>query len=319
MANDFIDIQSQAAVIATSFDNMSIEPLRPRYVWDALASEKRWNLNTNPNRGDNLVFPILSSQAANTAALDPTAAAITGSVKTVFTRRNVSLEAYGDHATVDAFEFRAETFVDDAAALMFTMQDQAMNSLNKIARAAVDLNRFSNETSGTISSTYHFYGSDGTVGAMGPLKAIDVRKVVSKMKADNVEPFEDGNYVAVVDPIQSTQLRAETGNAAWRAAAVGGSETGVSRVYNGDIGIFENVRFVVNTEIKGSGTNTLTSYFMGREGVGKAIGRDLQVRIKPGMEGPQNNLMVFHWNVLVGYKIIRREAIRTIDTNNTQL
>ena len=44
MANNFNDIITQAAIIATSFDNLSVEPLRPRYIFDGLAMEKNWNL-----------------------------------------------------------------------------------------------------------------------------------------------------------------------------------------------------------------------------------------------------------------------------------
>jgi hypothetical protein len=153
---------------------------------------------------------------------------------------------------------------------------------------------------------------------MGPLRAVDVRKIVADMKGDNVMPFEDGNFVAIVDPNQSTQLRAETGNAAWRAAYTVG-DLAVQNVFNGEIGIFENVRFVVNNEVSGSGTNTVSGYFFGREGIGKAIGRDVSVSMKPELEGPQSNLAVMRWNALVGYKIIRREAIRIIETTNSQI
>ena len=318
MANNFIDKVSQAQVIATSFDNMTVRPLRPRYVFDGMAKEKSWNLNSNPNKGDALQFPVLDAISANTAALDPTNATITGSVKTVYTRRSVTLTLFGDHATVDTIEFRPEAFVDAMADVAFSMQDQGMNSLNLIARQAFFINKFSNEVSGTLSSTFHYFGSQGTVSTIGPLKAIDVRLIVADLKADNVETFEDGFYMAVVHPNVSTQLRAETGNAAWGAAVLAGDGS-VQRRFNGDIGTFEGVRFIVNPAVNGAGTGTLTSYFTGREGVGKAIGKDLSVSMKPELEGPHSNLAVFRWNALVGYKVIRREAVRIVSTTASKL
>ena len=315
MANNFIDIQSQTAIIATAFDNMTVEPLRPKYIFDGLAQEKSWNLNSSPTKGDALSFVVLSAFSANTAALDPTSLAYNGGTKTAYTRRSVALEAYGNYSAVDVFEFAPEAFVDSMADVAFSLQDQGMNSLNKISRAAIDKNKFRDEISGALSTTYHFYASNATVGSMGPLRAIDVRKVVAKMKADNVPTYEDGNYVAVVSPEVATQLRAETGNAAWGAAVLSG-DTSILRRFNGEIGTFEGVRFIVNNEVFKSGA-TYSNYFMGRDGVGKAIGRDLAVSMKPELEGPHSNIAIVRWNALVGYKVIRRESIRIVSSTST--
>ena len=318
MANTFNDVASMAQVIATSFDNMTVRPLRPNYIFDAVCQEKQWNLNRNPNKGDTMVFPVLNAFGADTAALDPTSTVITGGEVNVYTRRTVSLSLYGKHAVIDTLQMVPEAFVDAAGDVAFNMQDQAMNSLNVLARAAIDLNKYSNEVSGTLSGTYHYYGSSGTVGSMGPLKAVDVRSVVADMKGDNVKPFGDGNYVAIVDPVVSTQLRAETGNAAWRSAHLSG-DSSVQQVFSGEIGIFENVRFVVNNEVSGASTNTVSSYFLGSEGCGKAIGKDVSVSMKPDLDGPHSNLATMRWNALVGYKIVRREAIRIIETTSGKL
>ena len=317
MANNFNDVVSQAAIIATSFDNMTVEPLRPRYVFDGVAQEKFWNLNSSPSKGDAMTFVVLDAFSANTAALDPTNLNYNEGTTTAYTRRSVTLQAYGNYSSVDVFEFTPESFVDNMADVAFNIQDQGMNSLNRIARAAIDLNQYSNEVSGTLSSTYHYYASNGTAGSMGQLRAIDVRKVVADLKGDNVMTYEDGNYVGIVHPNVGTQLRSETGNAAWSNAVLSGDQS-VQRRFNGEIGVFEGVRFIVNNEVGGAGTNTYSSYFMGREGVGKAVGRDLGVSMKPELEGPHSNIAIMRWNALVGYKIIRREAIRIVSRIGTQ-
>jgi len=319
MATAYIDVQSQAQVIATSFDNMTVKPLRPRYIFDAVAQEKHWNLNSTPVKGNTISFPVLSAFSANTAALSGTNVAFGGGTKTVFTRRSAVLGVYGDYSEIDVLEFEPETFVDIMGDVAFSNQDQGMNSLNRVARAEIDKNQYSNEVSGTLSATYHYYasGASATASSMGQLRAVDVRRVVADMKADNVLPYEDGNYIGIVHPNVSTQLRSETGNAAWSDAVLAG-DSAVQRRFNGIIGTFEGVNFIVNNEVAGAGTGTYSSYFLGREGVGKAIGKDLQVSMNPVLQGPHSSVAVMRWNALVGYKIIRREAIRIVSSIGTQ-
>jgi N4-gp56 family major capsid protein len=318
MANNFNDNVTQAAIIATAFDNMSVKPLRPNYVFDALAKEKVWNLPSMPNKGDALQFTRLSALSSNTGALDATSTAINGGKKNSYVRVAVSMDAYGDYMVYDTLELGNESFVDALADGAFLTQDQAMNSVNLLARTAIDKNQYSNTVSGTLSSTYHYYASGGgTAGQMGVLKAIDVRAIVADMKADNVKTFEDGYYLAVVDPNVATQLKSETGNAAWGAAVLAGDES-VQRRFTGDIGTFEGVRFVVSTECAKSGTGTVSSYFLGQDGVGKAVGQDVRISMKPELEGPHSNLAIMRWNALIGYGIIRREAIRIVSSSQSQ-
>jgi N4-gp56 family major capsid protein len=315
--SNFIDVQSQAAIIATSFDNMTVKPLRPRYIFDAAAQDKNWDLNRSPIKGDAISFVTLSAFSSNTAALSATNLNYNTGTNTSYTRRSATLSPYGNYSSVDVFELQPESFVGVMSDVAFSLQDQAMNSLNQIARAEIDKNKYANEVSGTLSSTYHYYASNGTVGSMGQLRAIDVRKVVADLKGDNVEPYEDGNFLGIVHPNVSTQLRSETGNAAWSNAVLSGDES-VQRRFNGIIGIFEGVRFIANNEVEGAGTNTYSNYFMGREGVGKAIGRDVGVSMNPVLQGPHSSVAIMRWNALVGYKIIRREAIRIVSSIGTQ-
>jgi hypothetical protein len=308
-----------AQVIGTSFDNVTVRPLRPQYIFDAVATERLWNLNTNPNRGDALQFPVLSALSANTAALDPTTAVITGSQKLTYVRRAVTLEAYGDHGTIDMFESSSETFVDDVSDAAWSLADQAMNSLNILARAAMDLNKYSNEVSGTLSNTYHYYGSYGAGSSTaGPFIAKTVRAVVADLRADNVQPFGDGYYRCILHPIQYTQLRADSDNAAWSKNFEAGTNELASRIASANPDVFEMTRFILNNEVSGAGTGTISAYLVGRDFVGKAIGRDVQIKTNDVMAGPQENLLTIHWNALVGYKIIRRESGRIIETVNTK-
>jgi hypothetical protein len=151
---------------------------------------------------------------------------------------------------------------------------------------------------------------------MGPLRAVDVRNIVTDLKSANVPKFEDGTYHSFVHPIQAQQLRAETGLAAWRDPAVYKDTN--DNVFTGEIGIFEGVKFFETTEVAGAGSGTISGYFMGRDFCGKAVGRDLRIGTGKTLKGPHDTILVVYWDSLLGYKIIRRESGRIIETNNTQ-
>jgi hypothetical protein len=318
MANAYIDKITMAQVIGTAYDTSTVRALRPQYIFDAVCREKEWDLNTNPTKGDTMIFTTLAAWSSNTGALDPTTSTISGSQTLTHTRRSVSLTLYGDHAILDVMEMKKETFIDSLADAAFNMTDMGMNSLNKLARAAIDLNKFSNETSGTISSTYHYYGSSGTATNIGPMRAIDIRSIVSDLRGANVRPFDDGNYMCIINPVQYTQLRADSDNASWSDIAESGVSELAKEIAKAHPQVFEQCRFVINTEVLGAGSNTVTAYIVGREGCGKAIGHNLRVRTKSTLDGSHESLLTMFWDFLGGYKIIRREAIRTIQTSGTK-
>jgi hypothetical protein len=86
---------------------------------------------------------------------------------------------------------------------------------------------------------------------------------------------------------------------------------------NGDSGIFEGTRFIVASEVGGAGTNTLSSYFFGRDFAGKAIGQDVRVKTKASLDGPHENLLTMYWDALVGYRTIRRNAGIVVSSKST--
>jgi N4-gp56 family major capsid protein len=316
MANSFIDVVNNAQVIGTIFSGVTVRPLRPKYIFDAICKERTWNMSSPPTKGQVLSFPVLAALSSATAAMDPTTVTPTPDNKTTFTRRSVTLEAYGKNSMIDLYEYEPETFVDIISDATFNLADQGANSLNNLAKAAIDLNKYSNEVSGTLSGTYHYYGSSGTASTMGPLKAKDIRTIVADLKGDNVEPMADGFYVCVCHPKQATQLRAQTGNDAWR---IPHAYAQPGEIWTGEIGAFEGIRFVVDNQVTGAATGTISAYVFGKDGCGKGVGKDVQVKSDSKLWGKYENLLNMFWTALVGYKIIRREAIRIIETSNTVL
>lgn len=316
MANNFIDVSNLGNVIGTLYDGSTVRELRPEYIFDAMAQEKVWAMGRTPVKGDTMTFPLVNAFSANTAALDPTSDAIgTGANTLTSSRRTVSLEAYGSHSVLDILEAEPETYIDAISEVGWAVRDQGFNSINLLARNVMDLNRYSNEASGTVSSTYHSYGSSGTASNIGPLRSVDIRRVYTHLRSNNVQSWSDGLYRAIIDPKGAQQLRGETGNAAWRVFQNNNSNVG-DEIMMASLGVYEGFAFFVNNQVKGAGSQTITAYFMGREAIGKAVGKDLTVTPNKTLRGTHENLLIIKWNALLGYKVIRRIALHTVEHNN---
>jgi hypothetical protein len=152
---------------------------------------------------------------------------------------------------------------------------------------------------------------------MGPLRARDIREIVSDLRGANVPTFDDGFYRCIISPKQYTQLRSDSNNASWRVFAEAGISELSQQIARANPDTFEGVRFLINNQVSGAATGTISAYLMGPDFVGKDVGKDVNVQINPVLQGVQQNLLVTHWNALVGYKIIRRESGRIIQTSST--
>jgi hypothetical protein len=104
-------------------------------------------------------------------------------------------------------------------------------------------------------------------------------------------------------------------NASWRVFAEAGLSELSQQIARANPDTFEGVRFLINSQVTGASSGTISAYVMGPDFVGKAIGHDVSVRINPILQGTHENLLVTHWEALVGYKIIRRESGRIIETS----
>ncbi len=138
----------------------------------------------------------------------------------------------------------------------------------------------------------------------------DIRRQVTKMKNNKIKPMEDGYYVCACHPSFIADLRSATDFKDWQQY----SESGVKRMYEGEIGIIEKVRFVesVNALVE---KNTISdtdyavfhSLFIGRKsyGVTKVGGRGIETVIKPFGSGddPLNQRMTAGWKTFLGAKV----------------
>jgi N4-gp56 family major capsid protein len=158
------------------------------------------------------------------------------------------------------------------------------------------------------------------------LVANDVRKAVAQLRKANV-PTINGSYVGFIHPDVSYDFRSATDASAWRTPA---NYVNPEGIYNGEIGMFEGVRFMESPRAplfadagNGSGsTGTIDAYgtlIMGRQALAKAISLGGEYGAQPTIVyGTVTDLLQrfrpVGWKHFVGYGVFRQEALRRIES-----
>lgn len=140
-----------------------------------------------------------------------------------------------------------------------------------------------------------------------------LRAVYEYFVNNNVEPFEDGFYRAVIDPASATQLKKESAADGWRYWAVNQNPSGgdAASVARGYIGEYEGFQFWVSNTVP-SATGAI---FFGADGLAKVQPNvagfgDPQVILSPVVDRARRFVSVT-WYWLGGYGRMRAEAIAT--------
>ena len=161
------------------------------------------------------------------------------------------------------------------------------------------------------------------------LTAAMVRRARSKLRRRNVPTF-GGYYAASIDPDVSVDLREETGAAAWRDPQVYGASQ--ERIWNGEIGMFEQVRFIETPRAKvwenagagGTGTEArvYATLFVGQQALAKAVPTVAGFGDQPTMvPGPVTDhlrrFVPMGWYHVVGYGRFREESMQRVETGSS--
>jgi len=302
-----------------AFEKMAYFALRPEMYYDQFADVQATNA-TNP--GASIKFTVFADLAAATTALgeaeDVTPVAMSDSQVTV------TLNEYGN-ATVTTAKLRASSFlpVDPVAA----------NAVGYNAGLSID----------TIAGNVLAAGTNvlyATGGATDPtarneisvddtLTSYDVRKAVAQLRKANV-PTINGSYVGFIHPDVSFDFRSATDAAAWRTPA---NYVNPEGIYNGEIGLFEGVRFIespraplfANAGNGSGGAGTIDAYgtlIMGRQALAKGISLGGEYGAQPTIVyGTVTDLLQrfrpVGWKHFVGYGVFRQEALRRIESAST--
>ena len=299
-----------------AFEKLAYFALRPEMYFDQFASVQATNA-TNP--GASVKFTVFADLAAATTPLgeaeDVTPVAMSDSQVTV------TLEEYGN-ATVTTAKLRASSFlpVDPVAAQ--AVGYNAGLSIDTIARNAVQAG--SNVIYATGGATDP--SSRTTINTDDTLTANDIRRAVAQLRGANV-PTIGGNYVGFIHPDVSYDLRGITDASGWRDSY---KYTNAMPLYNGEIGMFEGVRFMeaaraplfANASDNSGASGTIDVYgtlIMGQQALAKAVSMGGEYGNQPSIVyGTVTDLLKrfrpVGWKHFVGYAVFRQEALRRIES-----
>ena len=307
---------SQFTTDQVAFEKLAYFALRPELYFDQFADVQATNA-TNP--GASIKFTIFNDMAAATTALseteDVTPVAMSDSQVTV------TLNEYGN-ATVTTAKLRASSFLPVDPVAANAVGYNAGLSIDTIASNVLKAgdNVIYATGGATAETTRTGIDTDDTVTAK------DVRRAVAQLRGANV-PTINGNYVGFIHPDVSYDLRSITDASGWRDSY---KYTNAMPIYNGEIGMFEGVRFMESPRApifadasNGSGsTGTIDVYatlIMGAQALAKGISLGGEYGAQPTIVyGNITDLLKrfrpVGWKHCVGYGVFRQAALRRIES-----
>lgn len=299
--SNFIDVITQSATIIARYSTLALKSFEPNLYFDMIAQ-----MISPPAQFDSLgksaVFPIYGQVAENTSPLNTTNTSIAPTTKTTKSLKTVTYAAYGDHAVIETLQLPLESLINEVMQTSDILGDQAGRSIDLLARAAFDENTGANYCSNSSGQPFG-------AGAY-PLKTKDVQKAFVQLQKNNVPRVEGNLYLAIAAPQVVADLRSQTGQNAWRTPKeyLNSPELQVA----GEIGAWEGFRWLVTSQVKTFNTGTqFTTYFVGREAIGRAIQSPFRALVTR-YPNAHNNLLSVAWDIIAGWKEIRPEALYKI-------
>lgn len=164
--------------------------------------------------------------------------------------------------------------------------------------------------------------ADNLLTVTDTTKATHIRQVVTKLKGASVPDRGMGMYLGVFHPDQIHDLREETGSGSWRVPQEYGTDQ--SKIYNGEFGSFEGVRFLSNPKSlwaadKDAGASSVSvyhGYILGREALAKAVVTPVQTVVTPVVD----KLKRFYglgWKCDLDYGVYRQESLFQVITGSS--
>jgi N4-gp56 family major capsid protein len=307
---------SSLSLNQTAFEKLAYFALRPEMYFDQFAEVEATNA-TNP--GATHTFTIFQ----DLAVADSEISEVTDVTPVALSNNQVSvtMKEYGN-AVVTTAKLRATSFINVDPVAANAVGYNAGISIDSVCRAVLQAgDNVLYATGGAVDPS-----SRTTINADDTLSANDVRRAVAQLRGANV-PTIGGSYVGFIHPDVSYDFRSATDAAAWRTPA---NYVNPEGIYNGEIGMFEGVRFMespraplfANASNNSGASGTIDAYgtlIMGRQALAKAVSNNGEYGSQPTMVyGTVTDVLKRHqpvgWKHFVGYGIFRQEALRRIES-----
>jgi N4-gp56 family major capsid protein len=303
---------SSLSVDQVAFDRLAYFALRSELLFDQAADVQPVQ-QAMPGTG--VTFTIFSDIAAATGTLsettDVTPTALADSQVTV------TLYEYGN-AVVTTAKLRGTAFLDVDSAAANIIGYNAGDSMDQVCRDVL-----------AAGSNVAYSGAKSTrvsLAVADVLSANDVRKQVAALRGANVATF-NGSYIGFIHPDVSYDFRSATDASAWRTPA---NYVDPSGIYNGEIGLFESVRFIETPRAKiftnafnGAGAagtgDSYATLIMGRQALAKAFStQDGNGAVPKVVRGNVTDYLMrlqpLGWYWLGGYDRFREASLRRIES-----
>jgi len=302
--------------VTTAFEQIAYFGLRSQPLYEMIADVRS---TAQSHNGSGVQFTFYPNMAQATSALteasDVTAVALTD------TKVTVTLAEYGN-AVVTTAKVRGTSFLNvdaDAANIIgYNMVDSIDKVVSDVAMAGTNV--LYSKGSGALPT------SRVTIADANTFDAITPRQAVAELRGDSAPGWENGNYIGIIHPDVSYDLRGETAvtdviqyqlyqdGAPIRAGSIG--------TFNG-INYIENPRApILNDAGATSTTNVYQTLIAGRQALAKAFSRAPGFGEQPSVVfGPvTDTLRRFNpvgWYHLAGWGIFREECMRRIESSSS--
>jgi len=296
-------------LIQTAYDKFIEFNLRSEPMFRKFADKRPVDV-TNP--GNTVVFQVYQDLSRASTALtqtqDPDAVELNNTNKV-----NVTVDEYGNAViTTERLALESISAIDPAVAdmLSFNMRD-SLDSIVWSKLTSLATMRF---TGTTAANETTINGENVSAASANTMTAALARKGVARR--------DGGLYTALIHPDVSFDLRSEaqtSGSAVWQLPHTY-TEAGVANLWNGEIGIYDQVRYIESPRcesISGTGANKVyATVLLGKQALLEAVSYEPKTVIGPVTD----KLMRFRpagWKALIGWNIFRKESRYVIQTKSS--
>ena len=306
------DVSSDTA----AFQQLAYFAFRSQPMYEMVADVRS---TAQTHNGASVQFNIYDNMDQATSALtqdsDVTAVALGDSTVTV------TLAEYGN-AVITTAKLRGTSFLNvdaDAANIIgYNMVDSVDKLVSNVANAGTNV--IYSTGSGALPT------SRVTIADANTIDTATARQAVAELRGASAPGFENGNYVGLIHPDVSYDLRALT--AVTDVIQFQIRQEGAA-VRNGSIGVFGGIEWIENPRAPilddagaTSTTNVYQTLVAGRQALAKAFSRAPGFGEDPSVVfGPvTDTLRRFHpvgWYHLVGHSVFRQAALRRIESSSS--
>jgi len=307
------DVSSDTA----AFQQLAYFAFRSQPMYEMIADVRS---TAQTHNGASVQFNIYDNMAQATSALteasDVTAVALGDSTVVV------TLAEYGN-AVITTAKLRGTSFLNvdaDAANIIgYNMVDSIDKLVSNVANAGTNV-IYAQGSAGSRPTSRVTVSDANTFGAQ------EGRQAVAELRTASAPGFENGNYIGLVHPDVSYDLREQT--AVTDVIQYQIRQEGAA-VRNGSIGVFGGIEWIENPRAPilddagaTSTTNVYQTLVAGRQALAKAFSRAPGFGEDPSVVfGPvTDTLRRFHpvgWYHLVGHAIFRQAALQRIESSSS--